>query len=445
MTAWEVNFDGLVGPTHNYAGLSFGNVASFKHANAVARPKEAALQGLAKMKALADMGFMQGVLPPHERPHVESLRRLGFAGSDTAVLTKAWQTNPNLVLASSSASPMWTANAATVSPSSDTDDGRVHFTPANLAAMYHRALEHPVTGRALQAIFRDSDYFAHHQALPSLLQLGDEGAANHTRFCRSYGEPGVEFFVFGRYAFENGRSAPQNFPARQTFEASSAIARAHGLNPDHCVFAQQNPELIDAGVFHNDVIAVGNAHVLFHYQDAFVETDKVLAELRAKVPGFVSVEVRRDEVPLSDVISSYLFNSQLLNWPDGKGMMLILPKDAEETPSVKAWLDRCLAEKGPIREVRYFDLRQSMRNGGGPACLRLRVVLTDAELAATNPRALMTDQLYGDLCHWVESHYRDELSAQDLGDPALLGECRAALEELSEIMDLGPIYDFQRT
>ena len=26
--AYEVNFDGLVGPTHNYAGLSYGNVAS---------------------------------------------------------------------------------------------------------------------------------------------------------------------------------------------------------------------------------------------------------------------------------------------------------------------------------------------------------------------------------------------------------------------------------
>ena len=30
MSGYEINFDGLVGPTHHYAGLSFGNEASTK-------------------------------------------------------------------------------------------------------------------------------------------------------------------------------------------------------------------------------------------------------------------------------------------------------------------------------------------------------------------------------------------------------------------------------
>ena len=52
-TAREFNFDGLVGPSHNYAGLSFGNVASFSNVKSASNPKQAALQGLAKMRALA--------------------------------------------------------------------------------------------------------------------------------------------------------------------------------------------------------------------------------------------------------------------------------------------------------------------------------------------------------------------------------------------------------
>ncbi|TWY25023.1 N-succinylarginine dihydrolase, partial [Serratia marcescens] len=131
MSGYEVNFDGLVGPTHHYAGLSFGNEASTQHQNSVSNPKLAAKQGLLKMKALADLGFQQGVLPPQERPHLPMLRRLGFSGSDEAVLAQAMRQSPRLLSALSSASCMWTANAATVSPSADSADGKVHFTAAN--------------------------------------------------------------------------------------------------------------------------------------------------------------------------------------------------------------------------------------------------------------------------------------------------------------------------
>src|SRR5687768_11173563 len=181
MKAYEVNFDGLVGPTHNYAGLSYGNVASMSHKRSVSSPRQAALQGLAKMKFLADLGVKQAVLPPHPRPDIAALRRIGFTGSDADVLAKVQREDPVLLAAVSSSSSMWAANAATVSPSADTSDGRMHFTPANLVSLFHRSLEAPTTAAVLRAIFNDEKHFAHHPPLPATMHFSDEGAANHTR------------------------------------------------------------------------------------------------------------------------------------------------------------------------------------------------------------------------------------------------------------------------
>ena len=441
--AVEANFDGLVGPTHNYAGLSWGNVASRSNVNALSNPREAALQGLAKMKRLADRGYVQGVLPPHERPHIPTLRALGFTGSDGQILAQAAKTSPSILAAVSSASAMWTANAATVSPSADTGDGRVHFTPANLSAKFHRSIEHRVTGRALKAIFADEGYFAHHPALPSVSQFGDEGAANHTRLCAGYGDPGVELFVYGQAAFNDALPAPRLFPARQTLEASQAIARLHGLGDGRVVFAQQNPDAIDAGVFHNDVIAVGNGNALFYHEMAFLHEEQVLADIRSRLGGaeLAAIRVASADVPIADAVASYLFNSQLLDTPDG--MLLAVPGECREVASVSAYLDRLMQAPGPICAVEVFDVKQSMRNGGGPACLRLRVVLNDDEQAAMNPGVLLTDTLYDRLTTWVNRHYRDRLSQEDLADPQLLDEVRQALDELTGILQLGPIYDFQ--
>jgi succinylarginine dihydrolase len=450
--AFEVNFDGLVGPTHNYAGLSFGNIASTSHKAQMSSPQEAALQGLAKMKQLSDWGMKQAVLPPQERPDVRTLRGLGFAGSDAEVLAQAKREAPELLAACMSASSMWTANAATISPSPDTADGRVHFTPANLNSKFHRSIEHEVTGRALQAIFGDEKRFAHHPALPPGAYFGDEGAANHTRFCAEYGGPGIEFFVFGRYAFRSGETEPRRFPARQAFEASQAIARLHGLRAERTVFAQQNPMAIDAGVFHNDVTSVGNLDTLFYHDTSFFKTDETLKELDGKFRAVTGKPMRFVRVPLAEVsleetVKTYLFNSQLIAPPHlapGE-MALVAPLECKESPAVSRYLDKLVRDASqPIREVRYFDLRQSMNNGGGPACLRLRVVLTEAELAAANPKVFMNDELYGRLTNWVRKHYRKQLSSDALDDPKLLEESRAALDELTKILGLGAIYPFQR-
>lgn len=441
--AVEANFDGLVGPTHNYAGLSWGNVASKSNVNSVANPKEAALQGLAKMKQLADRGYVQGILPPHERPHVPTLRALGFEGNDRQILERAAATDPSILAAVSSASAMWTANAATVSPSADTADHRVHFTPANLSAKFHRSIEHKVTGRALKSIFTDESYFAHHPALPSVSHFGDEGAANHTRLCGRYGEPGVELFVYGQVAFNEQAPAPAKYPARQTLEASRSVARLHGLTDRHAVFAQQNPAAIDAGVFHNDVIAVGNGNCLFYHELAFLDEDRMLSDIRDRLTGaeLAAVRVSAADVPMADAVASYLFNSQLLNTPDG--MLLAVPGECREIASVSRYLDQLVKADGPITHVEVFDVKQSMRNGGGPACLRLRVVLNDEELHAINRGVILTDALYDRLVAWVNAHYRTELDQQDLADPMLLDEVRKALDELTGILGLGSIYDFQ--
>ena len=441
--AQEINFDGLPGPTHNYAGVATGNLASERNRNLTANPRQAALQGLAKMKALADLGYPQAVLPPHERPDVDALRALGFAGADAQVLASAARDAPQLLAACSSAAAMWVANAATVSPSGDTRDGKVHFTPANLATHFHRTLEAPTTTHILRAIFADERKFVVHEALPAAPQVGDEGAANHTLFRAERGAPGTELFVYGRAGFD-ATSAPRRYPARQTREASEAIARRHGLDPARTIFAQQNPDAIDAGAFHNDVIAVGSGSVLFCHERAFATQDALLDALRKSIGSrFVAVVVRDEEISLDRAVSTYLFNSQLLERDDGF-MLLVVPAECLEDDTVSAYLKRLTAGDGPIRALRAIDLRQSMRNGGGPACLRLRVWLDASERESIRANVWLTDALHRELIEWVERHYRERLDPADLGDPALLDESRRALEELTRIMRLGSVYPFQR-
>lgn len=441
MKAREVNFDGLVGLTHHYAGLSFGNEASTKHRFQVSNPRLAAKQGLLKMKALADAGFPQAVIPPQERPNVAVLRQLGFSGSDEQVVEKAGSQAPQLLSAASSASSMWVANAATVAPSADTLDGKVHLTVANLNNKFHRATEAVTTERLLRAIFPGETHFCVHEALPQVGMFGDEGAANHNRLGGDYGEPGTQLFIYGRDEF--ARHAPSHYPARQTLAASQAVARLNQVNPGQLLFARQNPAVIDQGVFHNDVIAVSNRQVLFCHEHAFVEQASLLACLHERVAGFMPLEVPESAVTVKEAVESYLFNSQLLSRDDGS-MMLVLPQECRENERVWRYLNQLVQEDNPISELRVFDLRESMANGGGPACLRLRVVLTPEEMHAVNPAVMMNDTLFNRLNDWVDRYYRDRLTQADLVDPQLLREGREALEALSVILQLGPVYPFQR-
>lgn len=441
--AEEINFDGLVGPTHNYAGLSEGNLASARNANMVARPREAALQGLAKMQRLRALGLSQGVLPPHERPNITWLRSLGFTGSDGEVWERAWRTEPTVARAVLAASAMWAANAATISPSADSGDGRLHATVANLQTMLHRVLEAEQTERTLLRLMPDQARFVVHPALLPHDALSDEGAANHMRMTANAGAPGVEIFVYGRKASET----KQGFPARQTLEACHAIARAHNL--ESAVFALQAPEAIDAGAFHNDVVAVAHEHVLFHHEDAFADKAGLYADIRTKAQGFapVFVEVPRDRVGLDDAVTSYLFNSQLVRMPGATTLTLIAPSEVRENNKTASYVAEMIAQpNAAIGQVEYVEVRESMRNGGGPACLRLRIVMTPKERAAAAQGFFLDDALATKLEAWIKTHYREELAPDDLGDPALVAEVQAALDELTRILPLGSdFYPFQRT
>ena len=144
-----------------------------------------------------------------------------------------------------------------------------------------------------------------------------------------------------------------------------------------------------------------------------------------------------------DAVESYLFNSQLVSLPDGT-MSLIAPIECRQRSEVKQCIDRIIGADNPIRSVHYLDVRQSMKNGGGPACLRLRVVLGERELSAAHAGIFLTDSLYTELTAWVARHYRDCLRPEDLADPKLAEESRAALDELTRILRVGAMYPFQR-
>ncbi len=412
----EINFDGLIGPSHNYAGLSPGNLAATRNAGAVAHPRAAALQGIAKMRANLDLGLTQGILLPHRRPN---RLWLGSLATDHA-------TAPDHLRAQAiSASAMWAANAATVSPAADTADGLCHLTVANLMTMPHRSHEAHETLQQLIVAFADPAFRIHG---PVPAPFGDEGAANHMRLCGTHDAAGVEIFVYG---IPGGP-----FPARQHREASEAIARAHRLDPARALFVVQSAEAIAAGAFHNDVVAVANERVLFAHEQAFADKDRFYAALTGAMPEVEIVEVPADRVSLADAISSYLFNAQLVTTADGA--TLVLPEEARANPAVWTWLQEHVAGNGPIRRLEVVDVRESMANGGGPACLRLRVV---CDPAMVDPRFLVDHAKLDRIAAVVAAHWPEAIAPQDIGDAALVADIERARTSLLESLDLvGLIY-----
>ena len=425
----EYNFDGLVGPTHHYAGLSYGNLASSRNQGQPGDPRSAALQGLEKARFVSKLGVGQALLPPPLRPNLRALQRLGFSGASRDVLPRVLRVAPELLALCSSSSSMWAANAATVAPSCDTADGRVHFTPANLSAMFHRSIEAETTTATLRAIFADSAHFVVHDPLPAGALFADEGAANHTRLMTRAST--LHLFGWGRAA--EASALPSAFPARQTREASQACARLHGLRQDQLLFLRQAPQGIDAGAFHSDVLGVGNEQLLLVHELAFAGT-AWLDELRSRLGEELEVVIATNaELPVSEAVRAYPFNSQLLSLPEG-GMALIAPEESRNSPAARAFLERVLGEPNALCAVHYVDVNGSMKNGGGPACLRLRVPLTDAELGAIPARVLLDDTLYEAVRAWISKHYRDHVAPADLGDPDFFDENRRALSELSTLL-----------
>ena len=435
----EINFDGLIGPTHNYAGLSEGNFASKKHHNHTSNPKTAALQGLEKMRLIMEQGIPQGFFLPHERPHLKTLRELGFGGTDEEIINRATNQSLSLLKNVYSASSMWAANAATFSPSIDSYDQSIHITPANLNSMFHRSIEPAFTKLQLQMIFGSMTKI--HEPIQNISGYGDEGAANHLRISSQHLKPGFQIFVYGDSAF----SKKDTSLVRQAEEISLAVATQHQLDSDRILFLQQNNLAIQSGSFHNDIVSLANEEIFIFHQEAFsdrVEVERVLNHLKEHVKGFQSLEILSDDIPLEDLVSSYLLNSQLISLENNE-MLMLLPEEAQNHTNCMRWLEG-IQSSSPIKHIKFVDIRQSMMNGGGPACLRFKVVVNSEEFTQLNNRFLLNSQKLINLRALVTKHYRDQLNPEDLMDIQLMHESYTFLDELTQLLDIGSIYHFQK-
>lgn len=449
--SYEVNFDALPGLTHFFGGLSPGNLPSMTHQGQLSKPKKAALQSLDKMLLLHRLGVKQAILPPQERPYLPILSRLGYIEEPEALLKTLSKDAPWLLSAISSSSSMWAANYATVSPSIDSANKHVNFTPANLTTNFHRSIEVEHTKNVLKLIFSNPVFFEHHSPLPASNLFSDEGAANHIRFCKHYNGPGVQLFVHGiKYSDEGyAKVSPKKFPARQSYEASAAVARLNALYPNHYQFAQQNPLVIDQGAFHNDLISTGNLNVFLFHESAFFDQDITLFNLREKVQkvcdcDLILLQVTEKEIPLQEALKTFFFNSQIVSLPD-HSMAIILPIECQANPYVTAYLKKILEDnENPISVAHFVDLRESMQNGGGPACLRLRVPLTEVEMSKMLDTVFFSEMIYERLKGHIQRYYPDSLSQENLVDFGLYKRSLESLNEITKILNLGKIYPFQK-
>lgn len=426
----EVNFDGIVGPSHHYGGLGVGNVASLANESNPSHPRAGALQGLEKMRRVAAIGSPQFFLPPCRRPNLLWLRQLGFRGTDCEVLKTVSLTDARLLSAAWSSAFMWTANAATISPSADSGDRRLHLSVANLTSNLHRRQESVERFEQLRHVFADVPNAVVHPGLPSSYALRDEGAANHLRLSDD-GNGGGQ----GLHVFVDGDAVKSGFPGRQSRRCSKAIARRHVLKSEQVFLLHQHPDAVEAGVFHNDVIATSHHHLMIHHEKAFWDGGKTLVKLdQAFLRNFgrklLRIVVTENELSLNDAVTSYLFNSQIVTNSSGT-FTIICPENCRHNSSANALVQRWIADdQNPIAEVIFLSLDQSMANGGGPACLRLRVQLTQPQLAAIPRQYHINDSRVDELSRWIEHWYPETLSISDLSNIDFAEHCWAALDDL---------------
>ena len=330
-------------------------------------------------------------------------------------------------------------NAATFSPSIDSYDQNIHITPANLNSMFHRSIEHEFTKTQLELMFGGIAQV--HKPIKNISGYGDEGAANHLRVCAQHLMPGFQIFIYGSSAFESH----QGIIARQAEEISQAVSTQHQLDPERVLFLKQNEQAINSGSFHNDIVSLANEEVFIFHQEAFadrVELERVLHHLKEHVKGFHPIEILSEDISLDDLVSSYLLNSQLIT-VDNNEMMMLLPEEVHNHPNCMRWLEE-IKSSSPIKHLEFVDIRQSMMNGGGPACLRFKAVVNNDEFDKLNEKFLLSPTKLMDLRALVSKHYRDKLYPEDLLDIKLIQESYTFLDELTQLLDLGDIYNFQR-
>ncbi|QDT03357.1 N-succinylarginine dihydrolase [Rubripirellula lacrimiformis] len=435
MSLVEVQIDRLVGPTHHFGGLGVGNLASKSHSGQVSNPAAAAIQGLEKMKLVASLGVPQWVLPPQQRPDWTLLRSLGFAGSDRDVLRDARDRSPELLSAASSSSAMWTANAATVTVGNDGDRWGTDVSIANLSSSLHRCIEWQQTEADLRAILPSSVRV--HSPLMGGAAMRDEGAANHMRLGHVDAPEFVDVFVYG-----DQDPLPQNFMPRQTLASFQAIDRRHQWDrpqrsAGHAVFLKQHPRAIDAGAFHNDVVAISHHDLMIHHQFAFADNDAAMELLDRRcveVTGrpVVRVQVADDQLTMDEAIATYLFNSQVVSvGADDAPPVMICPVQVDRSAAARGLVDRWQSE-GLISRVQFVDLGQSMAGGGGPACLRLRVPMQPEDVDAMSPASRWTPELHDRLCQIIHDGYPKAVSWDELASIDFVNAAKRVRDQVAE-------------
>jgi succinylarginine dihydrolase len=415
----EVQIDSLVGLTHHFGAHAHGNLASQSHGGQVSCPQKAALQGLEKMKWVMDQGGPQWVLPPLRRPRLDVLQQLGFWGTNAQQLcANVWQDASHLLKAVSSSSFIWTANLGYVAPRLDTQDGKLHLSISNLNSHFHRQLEAEARFVQLQYIFQKGDVVIH----PPVNYRGfeDEGAANHTRLEGPESGP-LHIFVHG------GRHG------RQQLEAQKCWVRQSGLVDDRVLYLEQSQTALEGGVFHNDVIATGHGQHYFIHEKAYTEEslDQLHSVFNAKGDLILLITSQRD-LDLSASVSTYLYNSQIIEKPNGH-LSLLLPRECDR-PDVQGVLKSWQRVK-PMDE-HFMDLGESMMNGGGPACLRWRCLITEQQFQACHYGVQLTASLFQDLGEWILCHYPEHHRWEDLQASFWWKNEARAFEELSMILDI---------
>ncbi len=425
MSFIEAQIDRVVGPTHHFGGLGVGNVASKMHAGQASNPQAAAFQGLDKMRLVAGLGVPQLILPPQPRPDFHLLTAFGYRGTPAEILQNVLDDDPSVLSAAASCSAMWTANAATVTPSCDSDQGTLMMTVANLSASLHRSIEATVTRKELGRLFNTGVEVR--DALPGGASMRDEGAANHMRLSSPDGQFGVNVFVHG-----DGQPEPHLHWPRQTLATGKAIARGHGLKENDVFHLKQHPDAIDAGAFHNDVVAMSHQDLLIHHESAFApESRSEMSRLQSRFQEVVErplrvLSIASDELTLEDAINTYFFNSQVISTSNsGKTSWSILcPVQVQRHTGANQLIQRLCAED-VFDAVHFVDLGQSMDGGGGPACLRLRVPISKHKLVRLAESAFWTETLDSDLRDIISDRYPRKLQLADLADAEI---CQQALE-----------------
>lgn len=423
MSEIEIQVDRLVGPTHHFGGLGVGNVASMSHGGEVSNPAAAALQGLAKMRLVAELTKVQFVLPPQSRPDFELLRGLGFSGSNEDVLKQALDQSRGLLSAACSTSAMWMANAATITGHD--------VTIANLSSSLHRSIEADTTAAELRRLLPDS--FRVHNALSGGHAMRDEGAANHMRLAGDDGRASVHVFVYG-----DKEPRPVRYLPRQSHASFAAIARRHGLAEREFCLLKQSAVAIDAGAFHNDVVAISHGRTLIHHEFAFHQSDREMARLEEQFDSatgqpLVRIEVAESELSIDDAVVTYLFNSQVIS-PIGERVapVLICPIDVSRHSAAKAIVDHWIAA-GHFADAHYLDLAQSMSGGGGPACLRLRVPMLSQEVDRCNQLQRWTPALHQRCEKVIRDYYPTSIKISDLADAAFIKQSIEAQRQVDAV------------